>query len=69
MPQTIYRRHSADCRVHKLKLTTRAKRFYADCECSIWLTGTTDTSTDPRQSTKLRDWTTSHPQSGPRCAL
>ena len=57
MPLTIYRRHSADCRVNKLKLTTRAKRFYTGCECPIWLTGTTDTSTYPRQSTKLRDWT------------
>lgn len=56
MALTIYRRHSIDCKVHKLKLSERAKRFYTDCECKIWITGTTDTERYPRQSTLLTDW-------------
>jgi hypothetical protein len=49
----IYRRHAIDCKVHKLNLTTRAKRFYQDCECKIWLIGTTDTERYPRRATIL----------------
>jgi len=57
MSLTIYRRHDPGCKVHKIKkLSARAKRFYVDCDCWIWVTGSTDTATYPRQSTKLRDW-------------
>lgn len=56
MPIMIYRRHAIDCTVHKLKLTSRAKRFYQDCQCKIWLAGTTDTERYPRQATGLTDW-------------
>jgi integrase/recombinase XerD len=56
MALTIYRRHSIDCEVHTLKLSERAKRFYKDCECKIWITGTTDTERFPRQAIGLTDW-------------
>jgi hypothetical protein len=53
---TIYRRHSVDCRVHKTKLSTSEKKFFTDCDCPIWLAGTTDTERYPRQALGLRDW-------------
>jgi hypothetical protein len=56
VPLTIYRRHSQDCQVHNVGLKTQEKRFFQECECPIWLTGTTDTERYPRQSTGLRDW-------------
>jgi integrase/recombinase XerD len=56
MALIIYRRHRADCKVHGLKLPGRAKRFYADCDCKIWITGTTPTERYPRQATGMTDW-------------
>jgi integrase/recombinase XerD len=56
MSLTLYRRHSVDCRVHNLGLTPRAVRHYRDCECPIWIAGTTDTQRYPRQSVGTRDW-------------
>ena len=56
VPLTIYRRHSVDCRVHKLKLSASEKKYFTDCECPIWVTGSTDTETYPRQALGLRDW-------------
>jgi site-specific recombinase XerD len=56
VPLTIYRRHSVDCRVHKLKLSVSEKKFFTDCDCPIWLTGSTDNEQYPRQSLGLRDW-------------
>ncbi len=52
---TLYRRHTANCHVHKTKLPPRAKRHYKDCECPIWIAGHTDTETCPRRSTGLTD--------------
>ena len=40
MPLPIYSGHSVDCRVDKLKLSASRKRFFTDCDCPIWLTGT-----------------------------
>src|ERR1035437_3190564 len=48
---TLYRRHSERCAVHRLKLTARAKRKYMDCDCPLWIYGTTETTHVPRQST------------------
>lgn len=56
VPLTIYRRHSEDCRVHKLKLSSFEKKFFTDCECPIWVTGSTDTERYPRQALGVRDW-------------
>ncbi len=56
MALQIYRRHYIECHVHKLKLPARAKKYYTDCDCKIWLTGTTDTQRYPRQATGLTDW-------------
>ncbi len=56
MPLSIYRRHSVDCRVHKLKLSVSEQRFFIDCDCPIWLTGSTDNGKYPRQALGLRDW-------------
>jgi hypothetical protein len=56
-PLYIYRYHSHDCTVHALKLTPKAKKFYRDCDCPIWITGTTDDGTYyPRTTTGHRDW-------------
>jgi integrase len=52
---TLYRRHKKTCKVHKTKLAARAKRYYADCECPIWIYGHTDTESFPRRSTGLTD--------------
>jgi len=56
VPLSIFRRHSVDCRVHKLKLSTSQKRYFTDCDCPIWLTGTTDSERYPRQALGVRDW-------------
>lgn len=56
VPLTIYRRHSVDCRVHKLRLSASEKKFFTDCDCAIWLTGSTDTERYPRQALGVRDW-------------
>ena len=57
MSLTIYRRHSADCRVHTLDLlSSRELRHYRDCECPIWIAGTTDKEKYPRQSLGTREW-------------
>jgi integrase/recombinase XerD len=56
MALRIYRRHYIECHVHKLKLPAKAKKYYADCDCKIWITGTTDTERFPRQATGLTDW-------------
>src|ERR1019366_8198904 len=55
MPITLYRRHSADCPALKLPLPAKAKRLYMECQCPIWMTGRTDTSIVPRQSTGLSE--------------
>ena len=56
LPLTIYRRHSIDCRFHKLKLSSSEKKFFTDCDCPIWLTGAADTRRFPRQALGVRDW-------------
>ncbi len=56
VPLTIYRRHSIDCRVHKLRLKAYEKKYFKDCDCPIWLTGSTDTERYPRQALGVRDW-------------
>lgn len=68
MPLTIYRRHASDCHVHKLKvgkrpLTDEEKRTYRECECTIWIYGTTEKNElYERQSLKTRDWATAEAQ-------
>jgi integrase/recombinase XerD len=56
VPLTIYRRHSVDCRVHKLRLKAYEKKYFKDCDCPIWLKGTTDKEQYPRQALGVRDW-------------
>jgi hypothetical protein len=56
VPLSIYRLHSVDCRVHKLKLSVSEKKYFTNCECPIWLTGTTGREKYPRQALGLRDW-------------
>lgn len=55
VPLTIYRRHSVDCRVHKLGLKAYEKKYFKDCDCPIWLKGTTDQEQYPRQALGVRD--------------
>jgi integrase/recombinase XerD len=57
MSLNLYRRHSTDCRVHALRLSPREVRHFRDCDCPIWLAGTTNTERYPRQSLSTRDWT------------
>lgn len=56
MSLTLYRRHARDCRVEESGLSSSEKRFFTDCDCPIWITGTTDRERYPRQSLGLRDW-------------
>ena len=51
----LFRRHSSDCRVRKLKLSTRRKAAFMDCDCPVWAAGRTATGEIPRQSTGTRD--------------
>src|SRR5450759_1782768 len=55
MAITIYRRHLKSCAVHELGLPARAKRYYKDCQCPLWMYGRTDSGLVPRQSTGLTD--------------
>jgi integrase/recombinase XerD len=56
MALRLYRRHIKTCTVHQSGTPARARRYYTDCECPIWITGTTDSTIMPRQSTGLTDW-------------
>ncbi len=57
MSLMLYRRHSADCAVHTLGLSPREIRHYRECDCTIWISGTTDNNDlYPRQSLHTRDW-------------
>jgi hypothetical protein len=54
----LYKRHSADCPVHKLKPKLKPKilKFYFDCGCYVWIVGRTpDGDIVPRQSTGESD--------------
>ena len=51
----LYRRHTIKCHVHKTGLSPRAKRNYMDCQCPIWMFGSTETGYVPRQSMATRD--------------
>jgi hypothetical protein len=53
----LYKRHSAGCDVHATKLSEPAKRFYFECPCPIWITGTIPGTGDimPRQATGEND--------------
>jgi integrase/recombinase XerD len=53
---SLYRRHSADCHVHKTKLKPKAKRAFLDCDCPLWMFGRTETAMIPRQSCGTRDF-------------
>jgi integrase len=56
-PLYLYRYHSGDCIVHTLGLTKKARKFYRDCDCPIWITGTTDDGAYQRRTTTgHRDW-------------
>jgi hypothetical protein len=37
----LYRYHSDDCIVHTLGLSKKAKKLWNECDCPIWITGTT----------------------------
>ena len=56
MAITLYRRHSAACRVHTLNLPTRAVRLYTACECPIWICGRIGGATIKRESLGQTDW-------------
>jgi integrase len=54
----LYKRHAADCTVHKLKrpLEPKALKFYFECDCYIWIVGRTPNGDIvPRQSTGETD--------------
>ena len=55
MPLSLYRRHTRECRVHKTRLSPRAKRRFMECDCPIWMYGRTRDALVPRQSTGTRD--------------
>jgi hypothetical protein len=39
----LFRRHGKDCEVHRIGLSGSAKRYYMDCDCTIWVVGGTPT--------------------------
>ena len=52
----LYRYHSDDCKVHKMKLTLKQKREFLDCDCWLWITGYTDADQPIQRGTlKTRD--------------
>lgn len=55
VPLLLYRRHTAKCHVNKTGLSPRAKRNYMECQCPIWMFGSTETGYVPRQSTATCD--------------
>jgi hypothetical protein len=51
----LYRYHSNDCKVQKMKLTLKQKREFFECDCWLWITGHTDADQPiPRQTLKTR---------------
>jgi integrase len=56
-PLYLYKYHAEDCIVHSLeKLTPKAKKFYANCDCYWWITGINAAGEYiPRQTTGHRD--------------
>ena len=50
----LYKRHLKSCAVHKSRVPRKKRRFWMECECSIWIHGRT-LSGDivPRQSTQF----------------
>jgi len=52
----LFRRHLKTCRVHTLKLPTRAVRYWNECRCPIWLSGRVGNVIYDRHSLDLIDW-------------
>ena len=51
----LFRRHGKECEVHRVGLRESAKRYYMDCDCTIWVVGRTPQGhIVPRQSTGAR---------------
>ena len=52
----LYKRHVASCPVNELDIPPRARRYYMDCSCPIWIVGRTPRGhLVPRQSTGESD--------------
>jgi integrase/recombinase XerD len=51
----LYKRHNAACKVHKTRLSAKAKRFWMECDCQIWIVGRLPSGVVPRQATGCAD--------------
>jgi site-specific recombinase XerD len=52
----LFKRHSADCPVHKSRIPKKKREFWFECECPIWIRGTTPAGDFyPRQTTGHRE--------------
>lgn len=51
----LYKRHTASCLVNEMDIPARAKRYYMECPCPIWIVGRTQGHLVPRQSTGESD--------------
>jgi integrase/recombinase XerD len=52
----LFKRHDADCPVHKSRIPVANRRFWMECACKIWIVGRTPNGDIvPRQSTGCRD--------------
>jgi hypothetical protein len=52
----LFKRHDADCEVHKTRIPVANRRFWMECACKIWIVGRTPSGdVVPRQSTGCRD--------------
>src|SRR5580700_8932847 len=53
---TLYKRHNTACAVHKTRLSARARRFWMECDCQIWIVGRMPSGdVVPRQATGCTD--------------
>jgi hypothetical protein len=51
----LYKRHNAACNVRKTRLSAKAKRFWMEGDCQIWIVGRLLSGIVPRQATGCKD--------------
>ncbi len=49
----LYKRHGKNCPVHKSRVPKKARKFFMDCACPIWMQGRSPSGIVPRQTTGL----------------
>ena len=49
----LFKRHFAECDVHKSKVPLNKRRFWFDCECPFWIVGRTPDGNQERHAAQL----------------